>query len=141
MAKAGITEYKEDQIILKQGDPDKSLYKILSGQVAVYINYEKDDEYLVGIQAYPSCFGEMTILSGQPSFYTVVALTDTKILCVPEENFESFTTSTVCGRFDMLTRPHYPCLPLVDIPSCQSLEGWEVNPLRVTSESQQPELA
>ena len=90
MAKAGITEYKEDEIILKQGDPDKSLYKILSGQVAVYINYEKDDEYLVGIQTFPSCFGEMTILSEQPSFYTVVALTDTKILCVPEENFEGF---------------------------------------------------
>lgn len=90
MAKAGITEYKEDEIILKQGDPDKSLYKIISGQVAVYINYEQDDEYLVGIQSFPSCFGEMTILSGQPSFYTVIALTDTKILCVPEENFENF---------------------------------------------------
>lgn len=90
MAKAGIMEYKEDEIILKQGDPDKSLYKILSGQVAVYINYEKDDEYLVGIQSFPSCFGEMTILSEQPSFYTVVALTDAKILCVPEENFEGF---------------------------------------------------
>lgn len=93
MAKAGITEYKEDEIILKQGDPDKSLYKILSGQVAVYINYEQDDEYLVGIQTFPSCFGEMTILSEQPSFYTVVALTDTKILCVPEENFEGFIQS------------------------------------------------
>ena len=90
MAKAGITEYKEDEIILKQGDPDKSLYKILSGQVAIYINYGKDDEYLVGIQSFPSCFGEMTILSDQPSFYTVVAFTEAKILCVPEENFEEF---------------------------------------------------
>lgn len=90
MAKAGIIEYKEDEIILKQGDPDKSLYKILSGQVAVYINYGKDDEYLVGIQSFPSCFGEMTILSDQPSFYTVVAFTEAKILCVPEENFEEF---------------------------------------------------
>ena len=90
MAKTGITEYKEDEIILKQGDPDKSLYKILSGQVAVYINYGKEDEYLVGIQSFPSCFGEMTILSEQPSFYTVVALTEAKILCVPEENFEGF---------------------------------------------------
>lgn len=102
MAKAGITEYKEDQIILKQGDPDKSLYKILSGQVAVYINYEKDDEYLVGIQTYPNCFGEMTILSGQPSFYTVVALTDTKILCVPEENFESFIQSNPANAISIM---------------------------------------
>lgn len=102
MAKAGITEYKEDEIILKQGDPDKSLYKILSGQVAVYINYEKDDEYLVGIQSFPSCFGEMTILSGQPSFYTVVALTDAKILCVPEENFEGFIQSNPANAISIM---------------------------------------
>ena len=99
MAKAGITEYKEDDIVLKQGDPDKSLYKILSGQVAVYINYGSDDEYLVGIQSFPSCFGEMTILSGQPSFYTVVALTETKILCVPEENFEALCVHELMHNF------------------------------------------
>ena len=102
MAKAGITEYKEDEIILKQGDPDKSLYKILSGQVAVYINYEKEDEYLVGIQTFPSCFGEMTILSGQPSFYTVVALTETKILCVPEENFEGFIQNNPANAISIM---------------------------------------
>ena len=102
MAKAGITEYKEDEIILKQGDPDKSLYKILSGQVAVYINYGKEDEYLVGIQSFPSCFGEMTILSEQPSFYTVVALTETKILCVPEENFEGFIQSNPANAISIM---------------------------------------
>ena len=102
MAKAGITEYKEDDIVLKQGDPDKSLYKILSGQVAVYINYGSDDEYLVGIQSFPSCFGEMTILSGQPSFYTVVALTETKILCVPEENFEGFIQNNPANAISIM---------------------------------------
>ena len=102
MAKAGITEYKEDEIILKQADPDKSLYKILSGQVAVYINYGKEDEYLVGIQSFPSCFGEMTILSDQPSFYTVVALTEAKILCVPEDSFEGFIQSNPANAISIM---------------------------------------
>lgn len=90
MAQASIMVYQEDDVIVKQGDPDKSLYKIISGKVALYMNYTKDNEYLMGIQTFPSCFGEMTILSGKPSLYTVVAITETKILRVPEENFESF---------------------------------------------------
>ena len=90
MAQAGILMFEEDDVIVKQGDPDKSLYKIISGKVALYMNYMEDNEYLMGIQTFPSCFGEMTILSGKPSLYTVVAVTETKILRVPEDNFESF---------------------------------------------------
>ena len=90
MAQATISTYQEDEVIVKQGDPDKSLYKIISGKVALYMNYEQENEYLMGIQTFPSCFGEMTILSGKPSLYTVVAVTETKILRVPEDNFETF---------------------------------------------------
>lgn len=90
MAQATISTYQEDEVIVKQGDPDKSLYKIISGKVALYMNYAQENEYLMGIQTFPSCFGEMTILSGKPSLYTVVAITETKILRVPEDNFETF---------------------------------------------------
>lgn len=90
MAQASILTYYEDDVIVKQDDPDKSLYKIISGKVALYLNYTKENEYLIGIQEFPSCFGEMTILAEKPSLYTVVALTETKILRVPEENFEIF---------------------------------------------------
>ena len=44
----------------------------------------------MGLLTFPSCFGEMTILADQPSYYTVVALDDTKVLRVPESNFEAF---------------------------------------------------
>lgn len=90
MAEASIITYQEDDIIVKQGDPDKSFYKIVSGKVALYMNYGKDDEYLMGIQTFPSCFGEMTILAEQPSLYTVVAVTEAKVLRVPEKKFENF---------------------------------------------------
>ena len=90
MAQASILTFQEDEVIVKQGDPDKSLYKIISGKVALYMNYLKENEYLMGIQTFPSCFGEMTVLSGKPSLYTVVAITEAKILRVPEEDFEVF---------------------------------------------------
>ena len=44
----------------------------------------------MGILSFPKCFGEMTILTGQPSYYTVVALSEATVLRVPESNFEAF---------------------------------------------------
>lgn len=90
MSEAAVLECKEDEIILRQGDADRNLYKVMSGSVALYINYGQADEYLVGILSFPKCFGEMTILTGQPSYYTVVALSEATILRVPESNFETF---------------------------------------------------
>lgn len=90
MSEAAILNCKEDEIILRQGDADRNLYKVISGSVALYINHGQADEYLVGILSFPKCFGEMTILTGQPSYYTVVALSEATVLRVPESNFEAF---------------------------------------------------
>ena len=90
MSEATVFKYKSDEIILQQGDTDKNLYKVMSGSVALYINHGQVDEYLVGILSFPKCFGEMTILTGQPSYYTVVALSEATVLRVPESNFEAF---------------------------------------------------
>ena len=90
MSEANLINFHEDEIIVRQGDTDKCLYKVMSGAVALYLNYGEDDEYLVGVQTFPNCFGEMTILAGRPSLYTVVALKDSVILRVPEDSFDSF---------------------------------------------------
>lgn len=93
MIDAAVLQYQEDEVILHQGERNRAIYKILSGNVALYMNYGKEDEYLVGLLTFPSCFGEMTILADQPSYYTVVALDDTAVLRVPESNFEAFIQS------------------------------------------------
>lgn len=93
MNDAAVLQYQEDEVILRQGDRNRAIYKILSGTVALYINYGAEDEYLVGLLSFPNCFGEMTILANQPSYYTVVALDETTVLRVPESNFELFIQS------------------------------------------------
>ena len=91
MSEAIITTYSEDDVILKQGDPSRCLYKVLSGSVGLFLNYGQEEEYLVGAVSAPNCFGEMTILAARPNPYTVVALKkDTVLLRVPESNFEVF---------------------------------------------------
>ncbi len=74
MKDASIKQYHDGEIIVRQGDTAKNLYKILSGNVTLYIDYDTPEEYLVGIRSFPHCFGEMTILADQPSYYAVVSL-------------------------------------------------------------------
>lgn len=90
MSEAVIKKFKEEDIIIEQGISDRNLYKVMSGKVVLYVNYGKEDEYLVGVLAFPKCFGEMSVLIGEPSSYTAVALTDATVLVVPEDNFEAF---------------------------------------------------
>ncbi|MBQ3497449.1 MAG: DUF2225 domain-containing protein [Oscillospiraceae bacterium] len=90
MSEAAIINYTEDVIVVEQGDLTRCLYKVLSGSVGLFLNYGQVDEYLVGIMSAPDCFGEMTVLAGRPSPYTVVALKETSLLRVPESDFERF---------------------------------------------------
>ena len=90
MSEARLVNCLEDEVVLRQDDPSRVLYKVLSGSVGLYLNYGQADEYLVGVVSAPRCFGEMTILAGQPAPYTVVALKETALLRVPEDNFERF---------------------------------------------------
>ena len=101
MNDAAVIQYQEDEIILRQGELNRNLYKVLSGNVALYINYGEPEEYLVGLLGFPNCFGEMTILSHQPSYYTVVALEKTAVLRVPETNFEAFIQHS--GQFQEIS--------------------------------------
>lgn len=90
MGEAVVKKYQEDEIILHQGDSEKNLYKVLTGKVILYVNYGLEDEYLMGVLSFPQCFGEMSVLIGEPSSYTAVALMETTVLKVPEDNFETF---------------------------------------------------
>ena len=66
------------------------MYKIISGKAAVYINYGKENEYLVGILSEQECFGELGILCKAPSMYTVVAVYDLLLRRVAEDEFVEF---------------------------------------------------
>lgn len=79
-----------DEIIVNQGEKNRTLYKVTIGKVASYLNYGKPDELLIGVISAPACFGELSVLLGHPSPYTYVAMGDTAVLCVPEDKFESF---------------------------------------------------
>ncbi|MBQ4226192.1 MAG: cyclic nucleotide-binding domain-containing protein, partial [Oscillospiraceae bacterium] len=46
-----MKQFKEDDIIVKQGDISDEMYKIVYGKAAVFINHGEKNEHLIGILA------------------------------------------------------------------------------------------
>lgn len=82
--------YREDDIILKEKELNKFMYTILSGSVALYINYQAGDEYLLGVCGRGKTFGEMGLLCHEPSMYTAVAVEDVKVAIFSEYEMDAF---------------------------------------------------
>lgn len=97
-----MVRFAADEVILRQGSMEKALYKILHGNVEVYLNYGQEDEYLVGILSAQRCFGEFSILCGKPSIYTIVAFSDVLLLRIPEESFDAFIRKNSSNAVDIM---------------------------------------
>lgn len=93
MSQASVRNFQEKQVIFYESDIDKSLYKIISGKVAFYINYGMPNEKLLGIATAPNYFGTMNVLSGAPAEYTAIAMERSMILHLPESELETFPKS------------------------------------------------
>ncbi len=85
-----MIQFAEDEVILAEGSTEKVLYKIIHGKAIVYFNYGKEDEYMVGMLSEQRCFGELSILCGKPSIYTVVAYSDVLVMRIQEKDFDDF---------------------------------------------------
>ena len=85
-----LKKYKEDDIIVQEGQLTNEMYKILSGKVAAYINYGEENECLLGIFDEQRTFGESGMLCQRPCMYTIVALAETLIMRVSINEFDEF---------------------------------------------------
>lgn len=83
-------KYKEDTVILREGEEGKYMFLVIEGNVALYINYQKENEYLLGMCNKGNVFGEMGILCHDLSMYTAVAVNDVKAVKIAEEELGSF---------------------------------------------------
>ena len=79
-----IYEVPAGTTILKEGEINLDMYKIVSGYVEMYTGYGTDNEILIGILGPGICFGEFGILTGEPAIYTIITYSDTKMLRVTE---------------------------------------------------------
>ena len=85
-----LKQYKEDEIIVQDGQTTNEMYKVLSGKVAAYINYGEENECLVGIFDEQRTFGESGMLCQRSCMYTIVALEETLIMKITLDEFDEF---------------------------------------------------
>ena len=102
MTESKIKKFREDEIIINEGDSNDTIYKVISGSVAIYLNYKKENEYLVGILSDKRYFGEDGFLSGRPSIFTAVAAEDTHVMGIGLNEFEGYLKNSYQNVLDIM---------------------------------------
>lgn len=102
MAEAKMIKYSKDSVILKEGDIHTEMFKIIQGYAEVYVGYGTSTESILGVIGPQSCFGELGLLLGKPSIYTVIAYSDILALRITEENIGSFVVENQKNIIDIM---------------------------------------
>ena len=102
MKSGNMLQFSADAIILKEGETYQEMYKVVHGSVAVYIRYGQKDEHLIGVYSKYKCFGEVNVLSDQPSIYTVVAFDDVLLMCITKDTLEDFIRNNPRNAIDIM---------------------------------------
>ena len=85
-----MKKLSEDEVIIREGETYEEMYKIVSGRAALYLQYGTENEYLIGVLSDGKWFGEVSVLAGKPSPYSVVAISDIMVMRIGAGRFESF---------------------------------------------------
>ena len=85
-----MKKFSEDEVIIREGETYEEMYKIVSGRAALYLQYGTENEYLIGVLSDGKWFGEVSVLAGKPSPYSVVAISDIMVMRIGADRFESF---------------------------------------------------
>ena len=83
-------KYREGDVIIRQGEVTPILYKIVQGNVSLYMNYKEENEYLICVYGIGKCFGEYSCFSGKQNPYSVVANDDTIVMEIPKNELHQF---------------------------------------------------
>ena len=102
MKSGNMLQFSAVAIILKEGETYQEMYKVVHGSVAVYIRYGQKDEHLIGVYSKSKCFGEVNVLSDQPSIYTVVAFDDVLLMCITKDTLEDFIRNNPRNAIDIM---------------------------------------
>ncbi|MBQ3841229.1 MAG: cyclic nucleotide-binding domain-containing protein [Ruminiclostridium sp.] len=102
MDKTDIRLFSEDEVLIREGEVNTEMFKLVSGQAAMYFNYGKDNEYLIGVLAEGRCVGQIGLLTGLPSPFTCVAFSDVMALGIKKDDFADFVKDDPYNAVDIM---------------------------------------
>lgn len=88
--KKQIITFSAGEFVLREGEINDEMFKILSGNVELYIGYGTENEVLLGILGKGDCFGEFGLLLHKPAIYTAIAYSDLILFKVTEGKIGDF---------------------------------------------------
>ena len=71
------------EILVREGDEHYDFFVILEGKVATIAAYGQEDERLIAVHGPGRFLGELSLLTGEGSYYTAVAAEEGEVLAVP----------------------------------------------------------
>lgn len=83
LADCPLLEVEPGQIVLEEGDPNRTVYQIVTGRVRVALDGFEGVPLLTLEEG--ACFGELSILSQLKVSANVIALEHTQLLAIPDE--------------------------------------------------------
>ena len=69
MGEMKMVKFSEGDIILREGELNEEMYKIINGHAEIYVDYGTKQESLLKILGPQECFGEFGLLIHKPSIY------------------------------------------------------------------------
>ncbi len=86
--RASVKEYKEKEVIIKQGENSNKFFIIKEGLVGIILEVDKKNEEVIGnLKGKGEFFGEIGIIYNIPRSATVIALAPTTVLILSDSDF------------------------------------------------------
>lgn len=104
---AYLNVFEENEIIIRENEENKYLYMVKSGTVALYMNYGKKNETLLGLCGKNKVFGETGAILDQESPYTAVTYDEAEVMKFSKDELGAFMKGypdQVLGMFKSLAR-------------------------------------
>ena len=85
---------RDETIILEKDDSTRALFLIAEGEVKVYVTGTDGKETILSLLSRGDCFGEMSLIDGEPRSASVKAVQPTKVLIIRQEHFLELLKTT-----------------------------------------------
>ena len=140
---AKIYTIPAETVILQEGEINLDMYKIVKGNVELYVGYGTPNETLIGILGPQECFGEFGLLLQKPAIYTVVAYSEVLLVRITEGEIGDFVQQNHKNIIDimrnmasvMLTMSTHIKMLLLEIEEGNKPDPEEIYELRLLQKS------
>jgi CRP/FNR family transcriptional regulator/CRP/FNR family cyclic AMP-dependent transcriptional regulator len=82
--------YRRGELIVRQGDPGDTFFVITDGEVKVLVGAQTGDQAMVAIFGPGDCFGELSLIDGEPRSASVEAIDHVETIILWRRDFMDF---------------------------------------------------